>query len=114
MCLCTAVASSPYHGVESLRTQGAAMDLRKIAKAEGITDVGTLWIMQRRGHHARCALFVRGTGWELHLIIDGVLTLSERSARGADTFALADRWKRRMLERGWLQVVPGVAAARAS
>ena len=70
-------------------------------------------MMYRPGHRARCALIARSGEWELRVLVDGVLTLTERCERAADSFALADAWKHRMLEDGWRQVVPG-AAARVS
>jgi hypothetical protein len=44
--------------------------------------------------------------WEPRLIVDGHIVLAERCPRGAEAFALADAWKRRMLDKGWRQVVP--------
>lgn len=69
-------------------------------------DVGTLWMMRRRDHNARCALMERIGGWELRVVIDGEVLLSERCPRGNAAFALAERWKLRMFDDGWRQVVP--------
>jgi hypothetical protein len=69
-------------------------------------DVGTLWTMRRPGRQARCALFARPGSWELRILIDGDVLLAERCPRGNDAFALAARWKDRMLAQGWEQVVP--------
>jgi hypothetical protein len=70
-------------------------------------DVGTLWRMRRSDHHARCALMERLGIWELRIVIDGEMLLSERCPRGNSAFALAERWKRRMFDDGWRQIVPG-------
>ena len=64
-------------------------------------DVGTLWTLRRATLAARCALIAWSGGWEVRLVIDGEILKSERCDRGEGAFALAARWKRRMLERGW-------------
>jgi hypothetical protein len=69
-------------------------------------DVGTLWMMRQVTHIARCALVARTSDWELRVIVDGDTLLAERCERGSEAFALADEWKRRMLDDGWHQVVP--------
>jgi len=55
---------------------------------------------------ARCALMAWPTDWELRVLVDGDILLSERCPRGAEAFALADEWRYRMLDQGWLQIVP--------
>ena len=82
------------------------MDLTTTARSEAGDDVGTLWTMHRPGHRARCALIARVGEWELRVLVDGVLMLTERCECAADSFSLADAWKHRMLEDGWRQVVP--------
>ena len=74
-------------------------------------DVGTMWTMRRLTHTARCALMAWPGGWELRVLVDGEILYSERSARTDKTFALAERWKRRMLDQGWKQVVPNPSAS---
>ena len=81
---------------------------------ETATDVGTLWTMYRFDHRARCALFSRAGKWELRVLVDGLLTLTERCDRGGDTFLLAELWRRRLAEDGWRQVLPDGASRRAS
>jgi hypothetical protein len=76
------------------------------AERDAPTDVGTLWTMRRLGCMARCALMAWPTDWELRVLVDGDILLSERSPRGAEAFALADEWRYRMLDQGWLQIVP--------
>jgi len=69
-------------------------------------DVGTLWTLRRLGRQARCALMAWPGDWELRVLVDGEILLSERCPRGDEAFALAELWKRRMLEQGWRQVLP--------
>jgi hypothetical protein len=69
-------------------------------------DVGTLWTMRRLGCVARCALMAWSADWELRVLVDGDILLAERCPRGAEAFALADEWRSRMLDQGWLQIVP--------
>ena len=76
-------------------------------------DVGTLWTMRRPGHRARCALIDCAGDWELRVLADGEVLLTERCARGSEAFALAETWRRRMLEQGWHQVVPPAAQSNA-
>ena len=64
-------------------------------------DVGTLWTLRRATLAARCALLAWSGGWEVRLLIDGDILKTERCERGDGAFALAARWKRRMLEHGW-------------
>jgi hypothetical protein len=63
-------------------------------------------MMRRLGCMARCALMAWPTDWELRVLVDDEILLSERCPRGAEAFALADEWRCRMLDQGWLQIVP--------
>ena len=87
---------------------GDVMNTRQSRPTEGDapTDVGTPWTMRRLGCMARCALMAWPTDWELRVLVDGDILLSERCPRGAEAFALADEWRCRMLDQGWLQIVP--------
>lgn len=71
-------------------------------------DVGTLWMMRRSGHLVRCALLAWTVDWELRVVVDGETLLSERCPRGAEAFSLAERWRGRMLDQGWQQIVPNL------
>lgn len=82
------------------------MSLAARTRKDTPNDVGTLWIMRRSDHSARCALMERLGDWELRVVINGDMLLSERCPRGNAAFALAEQWKRRMLDDGWRQVVP--------
>lgn len=77
-------------------------------------DVGTLWTMRRHEHRARCALIARPNHWELRVFVDGTLLMAERCERGAETFALAESLKQKMLGGGWRQVVPQLCMSRVS
>ena len=83
-------------------------------RRETSDDVGTLWILRRSGHSARCALMTHVGQWEPCVIVDGSVILAERCPRGGEAFALAELWKRRMLDDGWRQVLPPAAPDAAS
>jgi hypothetical protein len=70
-------------------------------------DVGTLWMLQRSDVTARCALLNSRAGWELRAIVGAETILTERCDRTEDAFAVADLWKRRLIDQGWRQIVPG-------
>ena len=72
-------------------------------------DVGTLWTMQRLGCSARCAFMTWSRGWEVRVLVDNRVLLTEHCDRAEDAFATAERWKKRMGDQGWRQVVPGAA-----
>ena len=73
---------------------------------EAPEDVGTLWTMQRLESSARCALMACSGRWEVRVLVDGTLLLAEPCGRADVAFHLADRWKQRMLQDGWHQIVP--------
>lgn len=82
------------------------MGVQATTRQDTPDDVGTLWTMQRLGHGARCALMASLGEWELRVLVDGDTLLAERCPRGGEAFALAEVWKRRMIEQGWRQVIP--------
>jgi hypothetical protein len=65
--------------------------------------------MRRRERSARCALMSRPGRLELRVVVDGETLLVDRCARAEEAFTLAERWKHRMIEKGWQQVVPRAA-----
>jgi hypothetical protein len=69
-------------------------------------DVGTLWTLRHRGCTARCALLAWRQMWEVRVVVDREILLTERCRRTDDAFALAEEWKRRLLADGWQQLVP--------
>ena len=69
-------------------------------------DVGTLWMMRRGDHTARCALLEILGEWCVRVVVDSHVILTDRCRRGPQAFEVADRWKARMSEDGWHQVLP--------
>jgi hypothetical protein len=69
-------------------------------------DVGTLWLMKRGDHTARCALLESLGDWHVRVVVDGRVILADRCRRGPQAFEVADLWKTRMSEDGWHQVLP--------
>jgi hypothetical protein len=82
------------------------MNIAARERQDTLDDIGTLWTLRRSGLSARCALMAIAGEWEPRVIVDGTIILAERCPRGAEVFALIERWKRRMLDDGWRQVVP--------
>ena len=76
------------------------------SRQDGAEDVGTLWTMHRREHSARCALIARRSGWEVRVLIGRDSLLEERCDRADEAFSIGERWRVRLLEDGWQQVVP--------
>jgi hypothetical protein len=62
--------------------------------------------MLHRESSARCALMAWPEGWELRVLVDGEVLLSERCDNAEQAFQLAENWKQRMLAQGWRQVLP--------
>ena len=79
------------------------------ARHESSADVGTLWRMRRRDSRARCALLSWSTHLELRVVMDGRTLLSANCGRADEAFSLGERWRRRLVEKGWRQVLPGTA-----
>ena len=77
-------------------------------------DVGTLWSMRRNGRSARCTLLAWSGTLELRVLVDGQSLLSERCDRAAEAFTLAEAWKRRMIDKGWHQVIPAAEQPTAA
>ena len=73
-------------------------------------DVGTLWLMRRNGRSARCALMSSPGTLELRVLVDGQCLLIEQCDEAAEAFTLAEAWKCRMRDKGWLQVLPASAS----
>jgi hypothetical protein len=88
------------------------IDTTKRPRQESPDDVGTLWTLQRRDHTARCALLAWPTTWEVRVLVDREMLLTERCGRTEDAFALADLWKCRLLQEGWRQILPPLSEGR--
>jgi hypothetical protein len=66
-------------------------------------DIGTLWTLQRHDSTARCVLVAGAEGCELHVFVNGEPLLSQRCDVQHEVFELAERWRSRMAERGWVK-----------
>lgn len=69
-------------------------------------DVGTLWTMQSGDRSARCALMTWATDWELRVLVEGQVLLTQRCNTATEAFEIAERWRLRMAGRGWEQLKP--------
>lgn len=69
-------------------------------------DVGTLWTMKRDELTARCALLAWPDNWELRVIVDGRTMLAERCQCSEEAFSLAERWRLRLTDQSWQQIIP--------
>jgi hypothetical protein len=90
------------------------MRIPETSRQQGPDDVGTLWSLRRGGCSARCALLTAPGRWEVRVLVDGTMLLAERCVRVDEAFALAERWKRQLLDQGWTQVVPRQRPAGAA
>jgi hypothetical protein len=81
----------------------------KTSRDTVVQDVGTLWLLQRNDVTARCALLTSGDGWELRALVGAEPILTQRCDRTEDAFAVAELWKRRLIDQGWRQIVPGTS-----
>ena len=64
-------------------------------------DVGILWTLEHSGQTVRCELLSHYDIWEVRLLVDSDLLLSERCAVSHDVFSIAEQWKRGLGGRGW-------------
>ena len=63
--------------------------------------------MARRGRYARCKLLAWPGHLQLLVLVEHEAIRDEICTDAEDAFALAERWKRDLRERGWQQIVPG-------
>ena len=54
---------------------------------------------------ARCVLLAMPVGLELRVLMDGSILRAERCSRHDEAFELAERWRNRMMDRGWTRIV---------
>lgn len=64
-------------------------------------DIGTLWTLKRGESTARCVLLALADGLELQVVLDGDVLRAEACDRHEHAFELAERWRTRMMDRGW-------------
>jgi hypothetical protein len=76
-------------------------------------DVGTLWTLRSVEGRARCALLSWPRDWELRVVINGDTCLTRRCSNAQEAFALAERWKRKLIAQAWRQVIPRSVGAGA-
>jgi hypothetical protein len=69
-------------------------------------SVGTLWTLQRGESAARCVLIRADDRLQLRVLLDGDVLRCERCESHQSAFALGERWRTRMMERGWVRVTP--------
>jgi hypothetical protein len=69
-------------------------------------EAGTLWTMCRNHLTAHCVLFTWREGWELRVVVGAEILVTERCNRTDEAFALADRWKQRLMRQEWREIVP--------
>ena len=69
-----------------------------------LRDIGTLWTLKRGESSARCILLAMPVGLELRILMDGSILRTERCERHDQAFALAGRWRDRMMDRGWVHL----------
>lgn len=69
-----------------------------------LRDIGTLWTLKRGESKARCVLVALAEGLELRVVMDGALLRAERCERYEEAFELAERWRARMTDRGWMRL----------
>lgn len=65
-------------------------------------NIGTLWTLTRAESSARCALVSVATGLELRVMLDGAILRAEACKQYSEAFELAERWRARMMDRGWV------------
>lgn len=69
-----------------------------------LRDIGTLWTLRRGESSARCVLLAMPVGLELRVLMDGTMLRTERCERHDQAFELAERWRGRMMDRGWVRL----------
>ena len=77
-------------------------------------DVGTLWTLRRDEYSARCSLLSWSPGWELRVVMEKDILLAKRCRTTGDAFALAEHWRRGLLEHGWEQIIPATSGLSSS
>ena len=69
-----------------------------------VRDIGTLWTLQRGESSARCVLLALAMGLEVRVLMDGSILRTEQCERHDEAFALAERWRDRMMNSGWTRL----------
>ena len=64
-------------------------------------NIGTLWTLVRGESVARCVLIKVSDGLELRVLLDESRLRGEPCGSYSEAFELGDRWRERMMLRGW-------------
>ena len=75
-----------------------------VSRDGSLRDIGTLWTLTRGESSARCVLLALAVGLEVRVLMDGSILRAERCGRHDQAFALAERWRDRMMDRGWTRL----------
>ena len=80
------------------------MAIRQKIAASTSTDrsIGTLWTLERGESLARCVLMKVPAGLQLRVLLDDSRLREEDCGSHGDAFELAERWRGRMMARGWV------------
>ena len=66
--------------------------------------IGTLWTLKRADSTVRCLLLKLPDRLELRVMMDNSRLRTENRASHQEAFELAERWRARMIDRGWVPV----------
>jgi hypothetical protein len=77
---------------------------QKITPLNASTDrsIGTLWTLARGESIARCVLIKVQDGLQLRVLLDDTRLRDEDCGSHPEAFELAERWRERMMSRGWV------------
>ena len=67
----------------------------------GVFEIGDMWVIQRRGHRARCLIATHPLGWELRVMQGANLMRSQVCKSQTEVFDAADDWKHEHTKNGW-------------
>ena len=59
------------------------------------------WNLTKGTHVAECVLYAHEFGWELRLLIDRELPMSQVRRSTNDVLSTGEQWKAAMIEKGW-------------
>jgi hypothetical protein len=62
------------------------------------------WKLTKGGHNAECELYTHELGWELQLLINGELHMSQLCRTTDDILDVQQYWKLQMRQKGWTAV----------
>ena len=79
---------------------------QKTAPVNTSTDrsIGTLWTLARGDSIARCVLIKVPDGLQVRVLLDDSRLRHEECGSHPEAFELAERWRDRMMARGWVDL----------